>query len=123
MHPIWTLLRLISVSLLVQQSPHRPSGTLPPRLRRAPPWALGRDVSAGARQNTPEGLKPVPELPRWEGVGDPKYLLGEIEELRGIAQRSGLGTLAHLLDCAAAEARGQVALKQKHGETKGSSRP
>ena len=120
MHPIWTLLRLISVSLLVEQAPRQPSGMLPRRLRPAPPWALGRDLSAQAKQPAPERPTRAPEPCRWEGVGDPDYLLGEIVELREIARRSGLGTLARLLDRAAAEARSQVGLKQKHPGTKGS---
>jgi len=119
MRPIWTLLRLISVSLLVRQSPYPSSGLLPPRLRRAPPWALGRDLSAEARRNAPEGSKPAPELLGWAGVGDPNYLLGEIEELRDIAQRSGLSTLAHLLERTAVEARAQAGLKQTHNGAKG----
>ena len=82
MHPIWTLLRRISVSLLVRQSPHPSSGRLPPRLRRAPPWALGRDLSAEPKQTAPERPTRAPERSRWEGVGDPDYLLGEIVELR-----------------------------------------
>ena len=123
MHPIWTLLRRISVSLLVRQSPHPSSGLLPPRLRRAPPWALGRALSAQAKQTAPETPTRAPEPCRWEGVGDPDYLLGEIVELREIARRSGLGTLACLLDRAAAEARAQVGLKQKHPGPRGSPQP
>jgi hypothetical protein len=68
--------------------------------------------------NTADWLKTATELPHWEGVGDPGYLLAEIEEMRSIAQCSGLGTLAHLLKCAAAEVRAQVALKREHGETR-----
>ena len=123
MHPIWTLLRRISVSLLVRHSPHPSSGRLPPRLRRAPPWALGRALSAQAKQPAPERPTRAPEPCRWEGVGDPDYLLGEIVELREIARRSGLGTLARLLDRAAAETRVQVGLKQKHHGPRGSPQP
>ena len=113
-----SLLGLITLSLLVKQSPHRPSRVLHPRLQRSPPWTLRRQPSSVSPPNTPDVPKPATELPGWEGVGDPGYLLAEIEELRSIAQRSGLGTLAHLLDCAAAEARAQVALKREHDETR-----
>jgi hypothetical protein len=56
---------------------------------------------------------PVPKIPlnaasevrHGEGIADPRYLLREIEELKGIAARGGHGTLAYL---AAIEARLQV---------------
>ena len=54
---------------------------------------------------------PLPGTPRikpGEGVAAPRYLLGEIEELKAIAQAAGLGTLAYQLQCAAIEARAQV---------------
>jgi hypothetical protein len=59
---------------------------------------------------------PVPKIPlngagdirHGEGVADPRYLLREIEELKTIADKGGLGTLAYLLECAAIEARAQV---------------
>jgi hypothetical protein len=59
---------------------------------------------------------PVPKIPlnaasevrHGEGIADPRYLLREIEELKGIAARGGHGTLAYLLDLAAIEARLQV---------------
>jgi hypothetical protein len=49
-------------------------------------------------------LKPKPPTP-FEGVADPRYLLSEIEELRDIVRKAGLGSLDHLLECAAREAR------------------
>jgi hypothetical protein len=48
------------------------------------------------------------EVRRGEGIGDPRYLLREIEELNAIADKGGFGTLAYLLECAAIEARLQV---------------
>jgi hypothetical protein len=59
---------------------------------------------------------PVPKIPlnaagairHGEGVADPRYLLREIEELKAIADKGGLGTLTYLLECAAIEARWQV---------------
>lgn len=56
----------------------------------------------------------------WEGPSDPAYLLGEIEELRLAAQKGGYGTLAALLNCAAAEARIQARGRARDG-TRGSS--
>jgi hypothetical protein len=38
-----------------------------------------------------------------EGVADPRYLLAEVTELRDIADRGGLGTLAYILECARLE--------------------
>jgi hypothetical protein len=59
---------------------------------------------------------PVPKIPlnaagevrHGEGVADPRYLLREIEELKAIADKGGLGTLAYLLELAAIEAQAQV---------------
>jgi hypothetical protein len=59
---------------------------------------------------------PVPKIPpkgsrpirRGEGVADPRYLLAEIEELKVIAEKGGLGTLAYALEVAAIEARWQI---------------
>ena len=51
-----------------------------------------------------EGFEP--ETPRpFRGVGDPRYLLAEIEELRAAASAAGLSSLAYQLQCAVAEAR------------------
>ena len=41
----------------------------------------------------------------FDGIGDPRYLLAEIQELRDIAEAAGFGTLPYLLECAAVEAR------------------
>jgi hypothetical protein len=67
---------------------------------------------AGLRLDpTPTWMRPdregfVPEPPRpFRGVGDPRYLLAEIEELRAAAAAAGLSSLAYQLQCAAAEAR------------------
>lgn len=43
----------------------------------------------------------------------PEYLLAEIEELRALAQRAGLGTMDYLLECAAIEARHQVEVQRE----------
>jgi hypothetical protein len=51
-----------------------------------------------------EGFRPEPPRP-FRGVGDPRYLLAEIEELRAAAAAAGLSSLAYQLQCAAAEAR------------------
>ncbi len=48
----------------------------------------------------------------WEGVADPAYLLAQLEELKLIAERSGLGTLEYLLEMAVIEARWQVQQKE-----------
>jgi hypothetical protein len=45
------------------------------------------------------------ELQPFAGIGDPRYLLAEILELREIAEAAGFGTLPYLLECAAMEAR------------------
>src|SRR5215203_6029073 len=47
---------------------------------------------------------PGPPCP-FRGIGDPPYLLSEIEELRAIATAAGLSSVAYQLQCAAAEAR------------------
>jgi hypothetical protein len=54
---------------------------------------------SGRGKLEPKGLRP------FEGAADPAYLLSEIEELRDIARRAGLGSLDYLLECAAIEAR------------------
>jgi len=48
---------------------------------------------------TPRPIKPPSEahLRKGEGIADPYYLLGEIEELRKIAGRAGFGNLEYLL--------------------------
>ena len=51
-----------------------------------------------------EGFAPEPPRP-FRGVGDPRYLLREIEEIEAIATAAGLSSLAYQLHCAAAEAR------------------
>jgi hypothetical protein len=49
----------------------------------------------------------APKLPTLiragEGVADPRYLLGEVTELRDIADQAGLGPLAYGLECARLE--------------------
>jgi hypothetical protein len=47
---------------------------------------------------------PEPVRP-FRGVGDPRYLLCEIEELKALASAAGLSSLAYQLQCAAVEAR------------------
>ena len=42
--------------------------------------------------------KSAPAIRRREGVAGPRYLLAEIEELKTIADKGGLGTLAYLLE-------------------------
>ena len=106
-----TLLGLISFSFLVRQAPDQPTRNRHPGLRRTPPWALRRKHTPERLPNPPSGPT-AHEVWGWDGVGDPAYLLAEIEELRDIAQHSGLGTLAHLLDRAALEARAEVRRKQ-----------
>ncbi len=58
-----------------------------------------------------EAFEIAPRSGVWNGVSDPAYLLGEIEELRLAAQKGGHGTLAYLLACAAEEARTQARRK------------
>jgi hypothetical protein len=53
----------------------------------------------------PEGSRPIR---RGEGVADPRYFLPEIEELKVIAEKGGLGTLAYALEVAAIEVRWQI---------------
>ena len=52
-----------------------------------------------ARDADPAAVRP------FDGIGDPRYLLSEIQELRDIAEAAGFGTLPYLLECAAVEAR------------------
>ena len=47
---------------------------------------------------------------------DTGCLLAEIEELKRIAESRGLGTLAYLLECAAAEAKLQVQSQKDESE-------
>jgi hypothetical protein len=54
-------------------------------------------VSAPEQSKLPTGIRPG------EGVADPRYLLAEVTELRDIAERAGLGTLAYALECARLE--------------------
>ena len=54
---------------------------------------------SGRGKLEPKGLR------AFEGAADPAYLLSEIEELRDIARKAGLGSLDYLLECAAMEAR------------------
>lgn len=49
----------------------------------------------------------------WQGIGDPSYLLAEIEELRDVAEHAGLRLLAQRLEQAAEEARNQVAERKR----------
>ena len=58
-----------------------------------------RAMTARKQEGAAERLRP------YVGIGDPRYLLAEIEELRDIAEAAGFGTLPYLLECAAAEAR------------------
>lgn len=54
-------------------------------------------VSTPEQSKLPTGIRPG------EGVADPRYLLAEVTELRDIAERAGLGTLAYALECARLE--------------------
>jgi hypothetical protein len=66
-----------------------------------------------ARRDQPPRIRPTGAPQHWEGVADPSYLLAEINELRLIAQKAGMGTLAYMLEMAEIEAKHQVRLKQK----------
>jgi len=54
---------------------------------------------------SPKSIKPPSDahLQKGEGVADPGYLLGEVEELRKIAGRAGFGRLECLLTMAEEE--------------------
>ena len=69
--------------------------------------------SRGYTDERPKKSAKSAHVDHWQGVGDPSYLLAEISELQAIAQRSGLGTLAYLLECAAIKAREQVRRKEE----------
>src|SRR3954451_16321074 len=58
---------------------------------------------------TTRPIKPPSDahLRNGEGIADPSYLLGEIEELRKIAGRAGFGSLEYLLALAEEECREQ----------------
>ena len=70
-----------------------------------------RRTDARSERPAKSAVPSVPLSP-WEGAADPAYLLSEVEELRKLAEQSGLGTLAYLLECAAIECRNQVRLKE-----------
>ena len=53
-----------------------------------------------------------------ERVGDPSYLLVRIGELRDLADRSGLETLAYLLQWSAIEAERQVEERRERDRPK-----
>jgi hypothetical protein len=58
---------------------------------------------------TPDRNRFDPGRPRpFSGVGDPRYLLGELLELKELSSQTGLGTLAYLIDRAARDARWQA---------------
>jgi hypothetical protein len=53
---------------------------------------------------TPERSPKLPtDIRAGQGVADPRYLLAEVTELRDIADKAGLGTLAYTLECARLE--------------------
>ena len=117
MRPFRQALHLLLMSLWVRRSPPRRPAVLQPRLRRSPPWVIRGQTALN--QNPTMGSSPSEPLAavrHWEGVGDPKYLLAEIEELREIAGRGGLVKLASLLERAAMEAREQVVLKEQEAK-------
>ena len=67
-------------------------------------------------ERLPERPTVPSDLRHWEGIGDPAYLLREIEELRAIADGSGLRTLGYILELACIEARREVVLKREAEE-------
>jgi hypothetical protein len=100
---------LISVAV-TRPAPHLPwtlRGRSRSRLtlaRRADPCSTVPAKSTPDRPKLPTDIRPS------EGVADPGYLLAEVTELRDIADRGGLGTLAYILECARLEC---IALIQK----------
>ena len=70
--------------------------------RGSTPHCARRPVCEG-RQHTGALTRPSPLSDRaplaCEGAADPSYLLAEVRTLRAIAEQSGLGALAYVLEC------------------------
>jgi hypothetical protein len=69
---------------------------------------------------TPKSINPPHDahLQKREGVADPGYLLGEVEELRKIAGRAGFDSLEYLLAMAEEECRQEVKRLDSERRTK-----
>ena len=105
----------VVLALMARRSPLG-EGRVPPRLRRSSLWAVHRAEGQHGNSSRPgAGLEGVKVSASWDGVDDPAYLLGEIEELRLIAARGGHGTLSYLHHCSADEAGTQVRLRAAQG--------
>lgn len=112
MHFLRQLLHSLLLAFHVRRSPPAARPLLPPRLRRSPLWTIRRTE---VRHDPVKSERSVPPPPPggWQGIGDPGYLLAEIEELRDLADHAGLRTLAQRLEQAAEEARYQIAERQR----------
>jgi hypothetical protein len=66
-------------------------------------------MSKPKRPKLPTDIRPG------EGVADPRYLMAEVSELRDIADRAGLGSLAYTLECARLECVWLIE-QQEHAE-------
>lgn len=94
--------------ILVSPFMRQPRGTPRASALRLQPFAptLADHSKSCSNERLVSAHKP-PKLPTdlraGEGVADPRYLLAEITELRDIADRAGLGTLACALECARLE--------------------